>query len=159
MIPTIKTILYVSDIEDGSRPAFRMAVSLAKQYDAKIVFVHVLEPLPDSVRVTLESTMSRADYQKMRSEGLIQWKETIARRIDNFCSSELAALDWQPKVESLLLEGVIHRTIVDAAVTKEAELIVMGTRTHSATKQFFMGSTANKVMHHTDIPVLVVPLH
>jgi nucleotide-binding universal stress UspA family protein len=149
----------VSDIEDGSRPAFRMAVSLAKQYNAKIVFCHVLEPMPDSVRVTLESTLTPDAYRKMRNDGLVHLRDTIVERINAFCRTELESLDWKPQVESLLLEGVIHRTIVEAAATKEAEIIVMGTRTHSATKQFFMGSTANKVMHHTDIPVLVVPLH
>ncbi|NRA54085.1 MAG: universal stress protein [Gammaproteobacteria bacterium] len=159
MIPQIKTILYVSDIEDGSRPAFRMAVSLAKQYDAKIIFLHVIAPMPDSVRVTLESTLSAPQYRKIRQDGLMHLRETIGQRIDNFCTSELASMEWHPHVESLLLEGSVHQIIVEAAKIKSAELIVMGTRTHSATKQFFMGSTANKVMHHSDIPVLVVPLH
>jgi len=41
---------------------------------------------------------------------------------------------------------------------RKIDLIVMGTRTHTATKQFFMGSTANKVMRYADVPVMIVPL-
>ena len=158
MIPKIKSILYVSDIEDGSRPAFRMAVSLAKQYQANVTFLHVIVPMPDSVRVTLQNTLSVETYAKLQSDGISKLKEIIGQRIDAFCSSELQDLDWAPKFETLLVEGAIHRSIIEAAERLGADMIVMGTRTHSATKQFFMGSTANQVMRHSDVPVLVVPL-
>jgi nucleotide-binding universal stress UspA family protein len=158
MIPKVKKILYVSDIGDGSRPAFRMAVSLAEQYAASITFLHVIEPIPDAVRVTLESTLSSDAYSQLQKDGAANLKEIIAGRIEAFCTSELETLDWKPKFNSLLLEGVVHRKIIEAAEKIDADLIVMGTRTHSATKQFFMGSTANKVMRYTDVPVLVVPL-
>ena len=36
----INTILYATDLGKHTRPAFRMAVSLAKQHDAKIIFFH-----------------------------------------------------------------------------------------------------------------------
>jgi len=158
MIPNIKSILYVSDIEDGSRPAFRMAVSLAKQYDASVTFLHVIVPMPDSVKVALQNTLSVETYAKMQSDGVSKLKEIIGERIDAFCSSELGNLEWAPKFETLIAQGAIHHEIIEAAARQGADMIVMGTRTHSATKQFFMGSTANKVMRYSDVPVLVVPL-
>lgn len=158
MIPDVKKILYVSDLGDGSRPAFRMAVSMAKQYDADITFLHVIEPISDAARIAFQSALSESQFAKIRQEGVSHLKNTISERIENFCQSELDNLDWEPRVTSSLLEGVTDRAIVSAAEKMEADLIVMGTRTHSATKQFLMGSTANKVMHHTSIPVMVVPL-
>ncbi|MFT5708140.1 MAG: nucleotide-binding universal stress UspA family protein [Oceanospirillaceae bacterium] len=158
MIPSIKKILYVSDIGEGSRPAFRMAVSLAEQYDAKITFLHVIEPIPDSVRVTLESTLSADAYSLLQSDGAANLKQIISDRIEAFCSSELENSTYKPAFDTVLAEGIIHRKIIDVAEKMNADMVVMGTRTHSATKQFFMGSTANKVMRHSDVPVLVVPL-
>ncbi len=158
MIPTIKNILYVSDISEGSRPAFRMAVSLAEKYDAKITFLHVIEPIPDSVRVTLESTLSADAYSKIQSDGAQNLKEIIQGRIQAFSDSEMAELTWKPQFDSMVVEGIIHKRIIEVADKLNAGMVVMGTRTHSATKQFFMGSTANKVMRHSDVPVLVVPL-
>lgn len=38
MLPEINTILYASDISEGSRPAFRMAVKQAINNNARIVF-------------------------------------------------------------------------------------------------------------------------
>ena len=158
MIPKISKILYVSDLEDGSRPAFRMAVSLAKQYGASITFLHIIDLIPDSVKITLETTLSADAYAKLRREGAENLKEIIEKRICAFCDSEIETLDWQPQVESLLVEGVIHRTILEVSEQIKADMLVMGTRTHSATKQFFMGSTANKVMRYSNLPVLIVPL-
>ncbi|NQZ33357.1 MAG: universal stress protein [Oceanospirillaceae bacterium] len=158
MIPKISKILYVSDIEEGSRPAFRMAVSLAKQYGAHITFLHVIEPIPDSVKITMESTLSSEAYQKLQKEGVENLKGIIEKRISAFCETELGALDWQPKIEPLLVEGVIYQKIIETSEVLKADMIVMGTRTHSATKQFFMGSSANKVMRGSNLPVLVVPL-
>ena len=77
MIPKINKILYVSDIEDGSRPAFRMAVSIAKQYAASITFLHVIEPIPDSVKVTLESTLSADAYAQLQKDGVDNLKAII----------------------------------------------------------------------------------
>ncbi|EPJ52769.1 MAG: hypothetical protein OFPI_12790 [Osedax symbiont Rs2] len=114
--------------------------------------------MPDSVRVTLQNTLSVETYSKLQSDGVSKLKEIIGKRIDAFCSSELENLDGAPKFETLLAEGPIHREIIDAAERLGVDMIVMGTRTHSATKQFFMGSTANQVMRHSDVPVLVVPL-
>lgn len=159
MIPEVKKILYVSDLADGSRPAFRMAVSQAKQYDAEIVFLHVLEPISDSARIAFQSALSDSEFKKIRTQGVSHLKETMAARIENFYQAELDGMQWRPQVTPVLLEGTIDSTIVQTAAQQGVDLIVMGTRTHSATKQFFMGSTANKVMHHTAIPVMVVPLH
>ena len=158
MIPKVKQILYVSDIEDGSRPAFRMAVSIAEQYAANIAFLHVITPIPDSVVATLQSTLSADAYSKLQKDGIDNLKTIVDERISAFCDSELSSLDWQPAIKSLVLEGIIDETIVEVAKKINADMIVMGTRTHSATKQFFMGSVANKVMRHSDVPVLVVPL-
>lgn len=158
MIPEINRILYVSDIEQGSRPAFRMAISLAKQYGACITFVHVIEPIPDSVKITMESTLSVEAYQKLQKDGVENLKGIVEKRIAAFCEAELDALDWLPQIEPLIVEGVIHQKITETSEVLKADMIVMGTRTHSATKQFFMGSTANKVMRSSNLPVLVVPL-
>ncbi len=158
MIPTVKHILYVSDIEDGSRPAFRMAVSMAKQYAAQITFLHVIAPIPDSVVFTLESTLSADAYSKLQKDGISNLKKLMEDRITAFCDSELESLDWRPKIDSVISKGDVHSKIVEVADLKKVDMIVMGTRTHSATKQFFMGSVANKVMRTSDIPVLVVPL-
>ena len=43
--PNIQTILYASDLGDNTRPVFRLAVSQARRYNARLIMLHVVEPL------------------------------------------------------------------------------------------------------------------
>ncbi|WP_372739576.1 universal stress protein [Neptunomonas sp.] len=160
MLPDVKTILYASDIEEGSRPAFRAAVSMAGHYDATITFLHVIEPLSATARSILKTMMNDADLNEMHDSSVINLKNKLISRIERFCETELDANEAMkegqiiPRVE----EGVPDRVILKVANEIGADLIVMGTRTHSSVGQFLLGSTANRVMHHTQKPVLVIPL-
>jgi nucleotide-binding universal stress UspA family protein len=50
MIPQIKKILYATDLSKNSAYAYRYTVDLAQRHDAGIVILHVIEPIPPSVR-------------------------------------------------------------------------------------------------------------
>lgn len=160
MLPEVKKILYASDIESGSRPAFRAAVSMAGHYKAEVTFLHVIEPLSSSAKSLLKTMMNDADLNEMHDASMENLKNKLIERIQRFCESELdeheKMQDGQivPRVE----EGVAEKVILKVADEIDADLIVMGTRTHSSVEQFFLGSTASRVMHHTKRPVLIIPL-
>ena len=44
MIPQIKRILYATDLSDNSAYVFGYAINSAKNHDAGIIILHVLEP-------------------------------------------------------------------------------------------------------------------
>ena len=52
--------------------------------------------------------------------------------------------------------GQAGREIVDAARAHDAGVIVMGSRGRSDLAGLVLGSTAHKVIHLSDLPVLVV---
>lgn len=52
--------------------------------------------------------------------------------------------------------GDEEKRIVDVAEKKNFDLIVIGSRGMGATKEFFLGSTSNYVMHKSKKPVLIV---
>ena len=54
------------------------------------------------------------------------------------------------------LFGYAARDIVDDAIAHDADVIVMGSRGRSDLAGFILGSTAHKVIHLTDRPVLIV---
>ena len=54
------------------------------------------------------------------------------------------------------LLGYAAREIVDDAIEHDADLIVIGSRGRSNLVGFILGSTAHKVIHLTDRPVLIV---
>ncbi len=54
------------------------------------------------------------------------------------------------------LFGYAARDIVDDAIEHDAGVIVMGSRGRSDLTGFILGSTAHKVIHLTDRPVLII---
>ncbi len=54
------------------------------------------------------------------------------------------------------LFGYAARDIVDDAIAHDTDVIVMGSRGRSDLAGFILGSTAHKVIHLTDRPVLIV---
>jgi nucleotide-binding universal stress UspA family protein len=59
-------------------------------------------------------------------------------------------------VERHVEEGLAADVIIDAS--KDAELIVVGTRGRGAIATLVLGSTSQAVIHHADRPVVVVPV-
>jgi nucleotide-binding universal stress UspA family protein len=56
-------------------------------------------------------------------------------------------------------EGKPVDVLLEAAREKQAVAIVVGSHGEGAMSAAFLGSTALKLLHHSDIPVLVVPRH
>ncbi|MDO6562150.1 universal stress protein [Amphritea sp. 1_MG-2023] len=155
MLPDIDTILYASDITEGSRPAFRMAVKQAINNHARIVFLHALEPMDDFIDDFLPVNAS----QKHKQQLIDSFKKRIGERIEAFLNSELEddfELPYEPTIQ--VSPGKPDQVILKAAKRLNASMIIMGDRETSSMSRVFLGSTAQKVIHHSEIPVLIVPL-
>ncbi len=160
MLPQVKKILYASDIDHGSRPAFRAAVSLCGHYNSEITFLHVIEPLSATAQSIVDTMMNDESLNEMHDQSIQNLRDKLKERIERFCEQELEESEMLQEGQAIarVEEGTPWKTILEVADDIDADVIVMGTRTHSGVSQFLLGSTANKVMHHTKRPVLVVPL-
>ena len=65
-------------------------------------------------------------------------------------------IDTDVRFESVVLGGPA-RSLVDAAEETGADLIVVGTRGHSALAGVILGSVTQKLLHLATCPVLCVP--
>lgn len=160
MLPNLKTILYATDLGGNTRPALRMAVSIANKYDSHVVLLHVIEPLSANAQAMVDDLLPSGTVAEMRAKGIEMLKQKIANRVEKFCEDELPEGARFPhgKPEQRIVEGMTARVILDTAEEVDADLIVMGTHTHNALGELLLGSAANKVMHNSKKPVLLVPL-
>lgn len=160
MLPDVKKILYASDIDKGSRPAFRAAVSLCGHYNSEITFLHVIEPLSSSAKSIVETMMNDESLHELHDQSIQNLRDKLKQRINHFCETELEENEMlsEGQARARVEEGTPWKTILSVADDIDADVIVMGTRTHSSVGQFLLGSTANKVMQNSKRPVLIVPL-
>ena len=155
----VNTILYTTDLGQHTRPALRMAVSLAKQYNAKIHFLYVIEPLSANTASLVNSYLPEGTIEDLHQHSVDDLHKEINTRIDQFCLEELDGEEFPGgKPVADIIEGSPAATIMSVAEDKEVDLIVMGSHAHSAFNNLFIGSVADKVVNKSTKPVLLVPL-
>ena len=161
MLPDIKTILYATDLGHGASAVFRIAVSIAKKYDAKIVMLHAVEPLGTFGKTLLETYLPPDSSSKLEQETLAKVTETINRRLAKFCEDELGKGSSECDfVEDIVVVNAHPATAIkEESEKREVDMIVMGTHSQSPIGEVFMGSIARRVTQIAKMPVLVVPIN
>lgn len=150
MIPKIKKILYATDLSKNASYAFRYAISLAMQYEAKISIINVREKLSHNTDLQLTTE----DYDAATSKLI----EIMKARIDEF--DELEKFDgcvYTEYVDKIIVKsGMPVEALIRQSEEEGSDLIVMGTHGHGVLFTTFIGSTAQKMVKLSKIPVLVV---
>lgn len=161
MNPTIKTILYTTDMGNHMRPVFRFAINIAKQHDAEIIMMHVLEPLSSGVLSTIDVYMPKFNHKEVLEDGMKKALEKMQQRLSNFCEDEQIndPVDCAVISKVKVVSGHSAETIVTQAEVMDVDLIVVGTHTNPSMSANLIGSTARKVTQLSKIPVLVVPVY
>src|SRR5215510_9310288 len=67
-----------------------------------------------------------------------------------------AALGWQAYSWRMPTKGKIYEQIVEEAREWKADLIVLGSHGRTGAERLLLGSDAEQVARHTDVPVLLV---
>jgi nucleotide-binding universal stress UspA family protein len=134
-------ILVPTDGSTASEGAVDHAIELAKQYDATL---HVLYVVDSGVYSSLE-VGSEIVVEALREEG----KKAVG---DVRSKAESAGIE----VETVVQTGLAHRSIVDYVRDEGIDLVVMGTHGRTGVGRFLLGSVAEKVVRTADAPVLTV---
>ncbi|MBW2428565.1 MAG: universal stress protein [Deltaproteobacteria bacterium] len=136
-----KNILLAFDGSDCSNKALAYASNLAEQYGAALWLVHVFPHTSD--------LLGYEDFEKLFAKRKSAGQVVIDDALQKLDKSTL-------KVHPELLEGPEAESILKAAKTSQADLIVMGTRGLGAVKGLLIGSVSRKVIHYATCPVMVV---
>jgi len=145
-------ILVPVDFSLCSEEAFRVALSLARQFQAEVSLLHVVDTKSLSTLNMLG--LARPSEEAEQKKRLRHQARLNARRLLSF--EETKGL----QIRRLLAEGSPFVEIARTARTEKVDLVVMGSyggQVGSVEKIFF-GSTAEKVVRTAGCPVLTVPL-
>ncbi|MBA4451568.1 MAG: universal stress protein [Nitrosopumilaceae archaeon] len=133
-------ILVPLDGSDYSKKALLQACDMAKNYQANLILVYVVD------KTRSLNLLDKNEYLKMlRKFGekvLIKGKET----------AQTKGMD----VTTIMKEGNVTNEIVKLAKNKKCNLIIVGSKGLGATARFFLGSVSNKVANNSPCSVLIV---
>jgi nucleotide-binding universal stress UspA family protein len=133
-------ILVPLDGSGDSQKALLQACDLAKNYQANLILVYVVEK---SHSLNL---LDRKEYleilRKFGNKVLIKGKQTAKNK----------GID----VTITMKEGNISNEIVKLAKNKKCNLIIVGSKGLGATARFFLGSISNKLANNSPCSILIV---
>lgn len=161
MIPKIRKILYATDLTPNSAYAFRYAIDAAKKYDASIVILHVLEPIPHSTYpLWINTFLDKEQQKKILGETIADTTDRIRRRLKIFCDRELKddpeGVDRVVSIE--VCQGFPAEEILTKADELECDAVVMGNHGKGIVGHTFLGSTAKRVLRRVRKPAFIIPL-
>jgi nucleotide-binding universal stress UspA family protein len=134
------TIVLALDGSAASNKALDYAGTLAKESGGRIVAVHVRE-----IMAGRGAGPIHVDEDEIQA-GI---RAQVKRLNDDGINAEL-------QVTSTMTGGPAH-VVADAAEKEGADVIVTGTRGHTALAGVLLGSVAQRLLHLAPCPVLVVP--
>lgn len=140
-----KQIICPVDFSESSVRAFAHAAAIARWYDAQLTVLHVVPTFePIQVRGDLGDPV-RVVTPMPREQVL----EEMSRTLD------VAAVS--PRATPIAEAGDPQTTIIDQALSKKADLIVMGTHGRRGFKRLLLGSVTEAILREAPCPVLTVP--
>lgn len=137
------TIIVAYDGSDLSKKALSKAIGIAQSCSSRLEVVHSLHNRA-AMFGELIFTPSE-DYEK-------EYLNRTQALVDKL-NTELSAI---PNARATLLIGNPASTILNYAREISADLIIVGSKGQSETKELFLGSVSHNIVQHADIPVLII---
>ena len=143
----VEHILLPTDLSDEARRAYVTAASLARDTGAKITLLSIVEDLKVTPHGAPFAPPIGDPDAPQEAKALLGQLATERDLID-------AKLDVQ--CDTAIGED-LGETIAWYAKDKGCDMVVMSTHGRSGFRRMILGSVAEQVLRHSDVPVLCVP--
>lgn len=144
----MKRILVPCDFSAPSREAFKVAISIAAKTNGEVTVLHAIY-----IPVMYDPTFGGGAPLAVDPLSLAGMEDDAKKRFEKMKA------DLAPKTIKTSLE-IIQVDIVSAIKrvieTNKIDLVIMGTTGASGMQEIFIGSTTEKVVRHSPVPVLAV---
>jgi nucleotide-binding universal stress UspA family protein len=142
-MPFIATVVVAVDFSEHSRQALRVALALAERQNARLVAVTAIDLL------LVEAAAVAYDDDRLRTETETSLRLFVAAE----CRDRYAGVPRDVVVRT----GRADREILACVTEQGADMVVVGTHGLGGVRKLFFGSTAEKVLRSSRVPVLAVP--
>jgi nucleotide-binding universal stress UspA family protein len=141
----IRTILVPIDFSIHSKNALKYAVPLAEKFGAAIRLVYVVEPTIYPADLGFGQVVLPGVEEELREKGEGELQALIEQEIGT-----------RVQASAIVRSGNPHQEILREAADQGAELIVVATHGHSGVEHMLFGSTAERVVRRSPVPVLII---
>ncbi|HEU4634374.1 MAG TPA: universal stress protein [Flavisolibacter sp.] len=151
----MKKVLIALDYDPTAQMVAETGYSLAKAMNARIVLLHVIS---DPVYYSTLNYSPIMGFDGFNSIDTIQSEtaDELKKAAQDFLDQSKIFLG-DDRIETRVSSGDFGDTILETAETLNADLIVLGTHSRRGLEKILVGSVTEKILHHSQIPLFIVP--
>ncbi len=140
----MKKILVPTDGSEDNQKALETAKKMAEKFNAQIILLNIVPPYNEYAHQTMYHYAMLMDMNVLEKQSK-ELLEEIKKGLKDI------------EVKTISVVGHPADKILSIAEEEKADLIIMATHGMSKMKRYLIGSVTNNVVHHSKIPVLVIP--
>ena len=140
-----KSILFATDFSESSDHAFEYAYTVAKSFGARLLVLHVINELVD----LRGFYVPHISIDKLEEE----MAESAQKMMDKFIDSHAQGYG---KIQPIVAPGIPYDEILKKSEEESVDMIVLGTHGRTGLDHVLFGSTAEKVVRKSTIPVMTI---
>ena len=151
----MKKVLIALDYDPTALRVAEMGFSLAKTMGADIVLLHVIADSVFYSSTEYSPIMGFSDYMGV-SQLQLDNSDGLRKAAQHFLDKSKHHLGDE-SIQTMVEEGDFAESILLAAKSIHADVIVIGSHSQKWLEKIVMGSVTEKVLNHTTIPLFVIP--
>jgi len=151
---TIK-VLIALDYDPTAQKVAEKGFSLAKAMGSEVILMHVMSNPVDYSSMEYSPSLGFTGYKdtgKLQSESI----EGLKNESQLFLDKTKRHLG-DNSIQTLVKKGDCAESILKTAKDLHIDIIVMGSHSRRWLENIVMGSVTEKVLHHTSIPLFIIP--
>lgn len=145
-------ILLPVDGSGNSVKAAEQALSFIED-DSEIILLHVVDNV----------FLSHIPEEDLLNPAVDVVKDTSDEILDNIKERLEALLEENGyrnvTIIPMNVEGNAANTILEVSKNVDAQMIIMASSNETGSSRFLLGSVTNKVLYHTTVPLVIVPMY
>jgi len=152
----MKRILIALDNNAGAQRIAETGYELAEALRADIILMHVAS---DATYYSSLNYSPILGYNSFSNLNTVQ-TDTIDE-LKKMGEDYLENVKWNlgdETIETIVKEGDYAENILQTAKEMNADMIVLGTHSRKGLDKVLLGSVAENVLHHSTIPLLIIPV-
>jgi nucleotide-binding universal stress UspA family protein len=139
----VRRLLVPIDFSSGSLRALDYAMERARETGGAIILLHVLEPM------VVSGPYEGATLWSMKAE----FRRDVKQRLEKLAKERTSV---EVPIKAWLLKGMPGEKIVEAAEKTGSDTIIMGSVGRKGLRRLLLGSVAEAVVRHADVPVTII---
>jgi nucleotide-binding universal stress UspA family protein len=151
----MKKVLIALDYDPTSQKVAETGFSFAKTMGSEVILMHVMSDPVDYSSMEYSPRLGYTGYkntEKLQIESI----EGLKNESQQFLDKSKHHLG-DNSIKTLVKDGDCAEAILKTSKDLHIDIIVMGSHSRRWLENIVMGSVTEKVLHHTSIPLFIVP--